>query len=207
MKKSRTAGSKAIYLCLLVILSGLVVGAFLVSEMNPLVLLASSIVFFIPGRICGIVWREFFSGRKLLTLGRPLDAEKHFERFLMDVRSNPWKKKMIALSWGIYTSDIEVMTLNNLGVICLETGRFAEATAYFEQAIALDPEAPLPYYNLALIAVANNDVDLAEKHLKRSLELGFHGSSRDDLIRKAGELLAHFEGGQVAAGSAASADS
>ena len=129
-----------------------------------------------------------------MTQGHFAEAEPLFEAFLAKVKKKPWIKKLIVFSWGMYTRDIEVMTLNNLGAIKIEQGNFLEGKEFLDRSIAMDAQAPLPYFNLALIAAADGKKDLAEELLQKSQERGFTGSSVDQLIREAGELLARIEG-------------
>ncbi len=191
---SRTSKYKLLYVLALIALSGLAVWAILASGKSPVVIAGVVLVLIVPGRICGVYWREFFKGRNLMTHGRFLEAEPYFERFLAKLRDRPWLKRLIIFSWGMYTRDIEVMTLNNLGVISIEQGKFEDARELLDRAVSLDPQAPLPYFNLALIAAADNREDLAKELLGKAEERGFTGSSVDQLIRQAGELLARIEG-------------
>jgi hypothetical protein len=77
---------------------------------------------FIPDVCRGILYREFFRGRRLLGEHREPEAIDHLQRFLADVRARPWLKPMIWLSWSIYTPDIEAMTLNNIAAANLGAG-------------------------------------------------------------------------------------
>ncbi len=191
---NRTSKYKLLYIIVLIGLGALAIWVTLESKKNLIVIFGIVIIFLIPGRICGVYWRDFFKGRNLMIHGRFLDAEPYFKTFLSKVRERPWLKNLIIISWGMYTRDIEVMTLNNLGTIYIEQGRFIKAKEYLNQAIAIDSEGPLPYFNLALIAAAENQNDLAIEFFRKSKEKGFTGSSFDQLIRQTGELLARIEG-------------
>ena len=157
-------------------------------------LLLVVLVLLLPARVCGHYWRDFFKGRNLMTHGMADEAEPFFKAFLEKLKQKPWLKRLILLSWGIYTRDIEVMTLNNLGAIQIERGEWLKGKDFLDRAIAMDPHAPLPYYNLALIAVAEGKKDSALELYRMAKERGFTGSSIDDLIRQGSELLARIEG-------------
>lgn len=129
-----------------------------------------------------------------MTQDRFAEAELFFDAFLVKVYKKPWIKKLIVFSWGMYTRDIEVMTLNNLGVIKIGQGNFLEGKRFLDRSIAMDSQDPLPYFNLALIAAAEGKEGLCQELFQQSRERGFTGSTVDELIRQAVELLARIEG-------------
>ncbi len=131
-----------------------------------------------------------------MTNGRSDEAEKAFHKFLADIQERPWIKKLIFLSWGMFTPDIEAMTWNNLGVISMEQGRLEEAKEALEKVVLMDPECPLPYNNLAIIAAAKGDETEAKALFEKSQKLGYTRSSFDQMIHHSGELLARVEGGE-----------
>jgi Flp pilus assembly protein TadD len=69
------------------------------------------------------------------------------------------------------------MTHNNMGVAQLNLGRIAEADQHFRMASEIDSEAPLPYYNLALLAQMRGDTESANSLLNKSQELGYSGTT------------------------------
>jgi tetratricopeptide (TPR) repeat protein len=153
-----------------------------------------SLLLLVPGRVQGVFWREFFRGRRLLADNDPQGAIAHFERFLSEVRDRPWLKRLIWLSWGTYTRDIEVMTLTNLGAAYLALGDFGAARRSFDQGRELDFLSPLPYFNLALLEQVQGNPEQSTRLFERARDLGFTGATSDQLFRHAGELLARIEG-------------
>jgi Tfp pilus assembly protein PilF len=86
--------------------------------------------------------------------GKNEDAQQSFARVLeLDRRSVP------ALAY--------------LGTVHAERGQLAEAVAYYERAIAADPQGPVPYYLAAdaLLKFAEVDTARVEKYLARAVEL------------------------------------
>lgn len=71
------------------------------------------IVFLIPGRIQGYYYKDFFKGRRLLVAKDFKASIEYNNKFLSDIRLHTWRKKLIWLSWGMYSKDIEAMALNN----------------------------------------------------------------------------------------------
>lgn len=191
---NRTLFYKIIYTLLIAAMSGTAVLLLINSKDKIVMLILLGAVLLLPGRICGHFWREFFRGRHLLTQGYHPEAQMYFERFLVKVKKEPWLKRLIILSWGIYTRDIEVMTLNNLAAIQIERGNFTAAREWIEQALKLDAECPLLYYNLAIIAAASAEMIKAEELFMQATQKGYSNSSIDQMIRHAGELLARIEG-------------
>jgi Flp pilus assembly protein TadD len=86
------------------------------------------------------------------------------------------------------------MALNNLGAAYLEIDDFAAAEDAFSAALAIDPEYPLPHYNLAIERVLANDAPAAAGHMAEAERLGFRGTGIDAIIRQGQSLLARVEG-------------
>lgn len=182
------------YVLVCIVLVGAVVLTAFKSEDPLIVLFLASAIFFIPGRVQGWLWRDFFTGRRLLASGRREESIEHFDKFLKLVRKRPWLKKMIWLSWGIYTRNIEVMTLGNLGAAYIEVGKPDLAEQFLREAMSLDPECPIAYYNLGLLAGMRGHLEQANEYLLRARKLGYARGAIDKIISQLGQTLADFEG-------------
>jgi len=191
---NRTTQYKIMLPIVILVMVCITVLIYLNSGQNHYLLLILVIVFVIPGRVCGVFWRDFFKGRNLMTQKRYNEAIPYFESFLIKVKEKPWIKNLMIFSWGIYTRDIEAMTLNNLGGIYIEQSEILKAEEYFKQAISIDNLYPLPYYGLAIIADIKGNRDKAITLLKESEGKGLSNNSLDQAFRKSGEILAKIEG-------------
>lgn len=193
---SRTAKLKLAHLFVVVILGAAAI-AFLISLdgiQNRAYYLFLLVITLAPGRINGHYWREFYKGRRLLTREAYSEALPHFMRFLEITRARPGLKHLVWFVGSVYTRDIEVMTLNNIGAIHLMLGDLDKATAALEMARERDPEMPHIYYNLSVIAMVRREPDRGERLFDESRRLGYRGTWDDRLIKKAGVALAEFEG-------------
>jgi len=94
----------------------------------------------------------------------------------------------------MYTRDIEVMTVGNLGAAWLDLGKYDLAEEFFREAISLDPEGPTAYYNLGQLATMRGEFDQAEEYLLKARKLGYSRGAVDKMIAKVGQLLADYEG-------------
>jgi tetratricopeptide (TPR) repeat protein len=148
----------------------------------------------IPGRVLGAVFREHFRGRRQLDAGNFEAALEHFSMFLAQIREQPWRRRFMCLSWAFYTWNIEAMTLNNIGSCLMNLGRFDEAEEKLHEAISLDAEYAMPYWNHAVLAFLRGDESVAESHVKRAAQLGYRHSTSDHLIQAVQMISAKIEG-------------
>jgi len=122
---------------------------------------AAALVLLVPGRIAGHYYRDMLTGRRLMDARRFAEAIPYFERFLQRIEARPGLKRLIWLSPGIYTCDVEAMALNNLGATRLELGEFDQVEAPLRRALFIDPNYPIPYVNLAHLALLRGDSEAA----------------------------------------------
>jgi tetratricopeptide (TPR) repeat protein len=156
--------------------------------------IAIVLILLIPGRVQGFLYREFFQGRKLLDQRRAVEAIGFFQRFLLVVRSRPWIKRAMWLSWAIYTPDIEAMTLNNIGAANLELGRLDESERALKEALIVDKKYAIPHFNMAVVHEMRGNRMLAENALAEAKRLGYSGGTIDVILNRAQSLLAGVEG-------------
>lgn len=192
---SRTAWHKIGFLVVICVITAPTIFLIYSSSNEPLAaIILVALFFIILGRVQGIFYRELFLGRRLFDQHRYEDAIKYFQDFLANVGARSWLKRMIWLSWPIYTPNVVAMTLNNIGAANLELGRFDEAESAFEEAISLDKAYPLPYFNMAVLHEIHGNRVLSEKALAEASRLGYSGGTIDIIINRAGSLLARIEG-------------
>ena len=191
---SRTSKYKVTYLAVLIFASSSALYILYQFKENYYVIFFIMILFLVPGRIQGYLWRDFFIGRRLVWQHKYEEAIHHFKKFEQNLAENEWLKNAIWLAAFIYSKSIKVMTLNNIGVCCLELGELEKARKYFETALKLDDECPLPSYNLSIVSEIQGDHGLAVKQFNTSVKLGYSRTSIDQMIHKAGEIYARIEG-------------
>ena len=86
------------------------------------------------------------------------------------------------------------MTLNNVGAAHLTLGHLDESKRALEAAIVIDPQYPLPFFNLAVLHSARDERELAERAAAEAARLGFTGSTMDAVLNRASSVLAGVEG-------------
>ena len=76
------------------------------------------------------------------------------------VKTNAEKMAIYKKASEIYPNDFRAY--NNMGVICFEEGKLADASAMFNKAVQMNPTAPEVQMNLGLMDLANNEMQKAE---------------------------------------------
>jgi tetratricopeptide (TPR) repeat protein len=152
------------------------------------------IAFLVPGRVQGVLWRDFFRGRHALQENRVLDAVAQFRRFEAALARHPWLRYAIFLQWSFYTWNAEAMLWNNIAACDLALGKLDAAEAGLQHARTLDPGNPLPYFNLAVVAQAKGLPERAAELIAEAKAKGFRGGTRERVIAMAGSILAAVEG-------------
>ncbi|MEM1118467.1 MAG: tetratricopeptide repeat protein [Bacteroidota bacterium] len=192
---SRTTRFKLLYVGLLVVLGALAL--IILSSLNWSygAVAVVVVILLIPGRVQGHFYRDLFKGRRLVEAGRYNDSIQHSERFLREVRRRPGLKRLIWFAGVIYTDDPEAMALSNIGVAHLEAGRFDAAETTLREALRVDPEYPLPLYNLAVLFEASGKHEEAVGFFQNAAALGYQRDGFDQVVHRAGSILARIEGG------------
>ncbi|MGH8583591.1 MAG: hypothetical protein ACREWG_12575 [Gammaproteobacteria bacterium] len=139
----------------------------------------------IPGRLQQIYWKEYFRGQRLQLKGQHAEAMQQFEGFLARLEKHPGLRHLIWFSQWFYTQNVEVMALNNMGVSALWLEDEEKAEALLNKAAKLDPDSPLPYYNLAVMHYALGDEASGAKYLTKAKALGYKESSLRSLAKLA----------------------
>jgi len=189
---SRTARYKLQYVISLGILMVVAGVAAWSLRSQPLALLGVAVLFLIPGRVSGLVWRDLYRGRRLLEAGQLEASLLCSQRFVESIRERPRLRGLWWLAFAVYTRDSKAMALNNLGAAQLELGSFDEAESSFREALAADPQYPIPHYNLAVLAEVRGDSPAAREHAAEAVLLGYERAASDRVIQAAGALLARI---------------
>jgi tetratricopeptide (TPR) repeat protein len=190
---SRTTIYKAGYLAAVLGIAAIAVLAIRAIGASSIAYFAVAAVLLIPGRIQGAFYRDLFNGRRALDVGNPAAALEHFNRFRLTLRSHPWRKSLIWLSWSVHTPSAEAMAMNNIGSAHYALAAFDSAQASWQDSIALDPSYPLPHVNLAVLSATRGDESSATESIATARRLGYSGSKLDRAVSQVQSLLAAVE--------------
>jgi len=95
---------------------------------------------------------------------------------------------------GFYTRDVEAMTQNNIGAVLIREGNLDQAEYRLAQAIQIDDQYPIPYYNMALLGELRGEREAAVRSLSTAQSLGYRQTNIDEIANKAASILAIVEG-------------
>lgn len=182
---NRTIKNRILYALALFVVAGILVGTgYTLIQINGdtkyveiYVLIAIAVILLIPGRVQQFYWKDYFQGQRLQLKGKHSEALAHFERFLEAVRKRPTLRHLIWFSQWFYTSNVEVMALNNMGVSAMWLQDSDKAESLLKAAAQLDPESPLPYFNLSVMHYALGADAEGAKNLAKAETLGYKTAS------------------------------
>ena len=86
-------------------------------------------------------------------------------------RDKEWPEAATAMGKAMDLRETDAVAMFNYGVYLMNSGDGAGAKVAYEKTIAIDPNRPLAYYQLGLIAVSNAENDVAIQHFEKFLEL------------------------------------
>lgn len=146
----------------------------------------------IPIRLKKVLLSNFFLGRSLLNKGKHESALPYFRSFMLDLSKKPWLKQFKWISINIYTSDIEVKTLNHMAVAQMELGKLDEAHVSLQKAVELDEQSPFPYFNFAILFWIRGNETVARQMTEKSHALGYKAATTDNIELLGTSLLARL---------------
>jgi tetratricopeptide (TPR) repeat protein len=162
---------------------------------NYNVVFVVALLFFIPGRVSSTFLKDLYLSRRFLNSERYAEAIEAGERFLETIKSQPWRRKLIYLTWSLYTWNVEAMARNNIGAASMMTGNFERARSELQAALTLDAGYALPYANLAAIEAAAGQHEESERLAELARQHGYSGQRTERLVDKVGALYATVQGG------------
>lgn len=148
----------------------------------------------LPGRILGFFWRDLLRGLRLLNEKNFEESKRHSELFLARLKLHPWLKNLIWLGSSTYSRDPEALALNNLGAAEIMLGEVDAARHHLDDAIAVDPLNPLPFFNMGTLYVALGDQQSAATWFKKAVALGYSQSVVDRIVMSSQKRFADEDG-------------
>ncbi len=137
----------------------------------------------VPGLLQRHYWSDMLAGLHYLNQKNYALSKVHSERFLVQLRERPWLKRLIWLGTSSYSRDVEAMARNNLGAAMVKLGESDAARAQLTQAMALDPECPLPYRNMGMLLLHTATLAEAQPWLEKAVALGLNDGWSDRVVR------------------------
>ena len=161
---------------------------------TPAMMFLLAVLFLLPGRLSGWLWRDLYRSLRLHDVGQYEAATQASQAFLDRLGQQPHLRRYWWLAWAVYTRDPKAMALNNLGASQLELGQLADAEESLRRALACDPEYPIPHYNLAVLSSLRQDPVAMQEHANTAIRLGYVRNAADRALATAGRMLASMEG-------------
>ena len=193
---NRTSSYKLLYISIVVVAIATVAAVSVRFELGTLGLLFLAMLLFLPGRIGGYVLRDLFRGRHFVTAKEYEKAIAASELFLDVIDHQPWRQYFMYCFFGIYTWNTRAMALNNIGAANMELGHLSEAESQLVQALEFDDDYPIPYFNLAVIAAAREDMERSDQMLSNARQRGYNQSNQsltDEVIARVATAYARLQ--------------
>ncbi|HVE16250.1 MAG TPA: hypothetical protein VNB29_05910 [Chthoniobacterales bacterium] len=161
---------------------------------SPFGILLLVAILLLPGRILGFFYRDLMRGLRLLRAKEYAESKRHSELFLETLARKPWIRHVAWLGGGAYSRDPEALALNNLGCAEIGLADFGSSRLHLEQSIAVDPQNPLPYFNMGLAMNVQGEISAARAWFEKAHARGYSRSAIDAIISASQAAFACTDG-------------
>jgi tetratricopeptide (TPR) repeat protein len=191
---TRTTFYKGVYFGMAIVAGAISLAVLLHYRFSPTAIVAVVVALLLPGRILGYFWKDLLRGLRLLNAREFAASKICSQRFLEEVGSKPWLKKLVWLGSGSYSRDPEALALNNLGAAEVQLGELTLARQHLDRAIEVDPLCPLPYFNTGALLAASGMPHEAELWFEKAERLGYKRGISDKIVAIAQTRFANTDG-------------
>jgi len=161
-------------------------------QYGPVIVVA--LLFFLPGRVSSHFLKDLYRSRRFFDLERYDEAIERGEDFLETLRAEPWRSKLIYLTWSLYSWNVEAIARNNIGAASMMKGNADRARREFMAALARDPNYALPYANLAALEAAAGAQEESERLAALACRNGYSGRRTEKLVDRVAAAYAKLQG-------------
>ena len=191
---SRTTLYKAHYFGTIAVLGLCALWLLYYSELSPICFIVLLVTLVLPGRVLGFFWRDLLRGLRLLNTRQFAESRRHSQLFLQTLHKRPHLRKLVWLGSSTYSRNPEVLALNNLGAAELHLGEIESAKEHLARATMIDRKCPLPYFNMGLIYILEENVEEAERCFQKAARLGYKNRLSDRIVKAAQARFARSDG-------------
>ncbi len=172
------------YIFLFIIFDIVLISAVLVYflDVPAYYLLISALLIFGLGRLVGYPLRDFYKGFSAMRNQKWGKAQNHFYRFLRELEEQPWRRNLMYYNFGNFTSEVDAMAHNNLGLTYLETNPLEKAEVHLKKAIGIDDQYSKAHYNLAVVYQLQKRLEESKVHFEKAVELGMDNVNYDQFV-------------------------
>src|SRR5690606_5148910 len=96
--------------------------------------------------------RDYLVARRRLRRREWLEAVEGFQRFERKASKGGWRWASVLLHLSIYSFDGVAIARNGVGQALIGAGQLDRAVTWLRSALQRDPQYPVPYVNLAVVA-------------------------------------------------------
>ena len=147
------------------------------------------LIAFLPNRIQGFKFRDFYNARNVMSKRNYKDSTEQFEAFLKKLKKDPSLQKYEKFMININTKSILALTENSLGASYLMMGDLSKAEEHFEEAIKADPMYATPHYNLGLVSFARRQDAKGKEYYDKARALGLRVNDMNEVKEQVKQVM------------------
>jgi len=133
----------------------------------------------------GVWGRDFFIGRRLARRREWANAIERYQRFEQKLLKASWRRVTVVLYLSIYTFDGVAVARNDIAQAFMNAGDLDSAVAWLRSALQRDPQYPVPYVNLSVVAAMRRDETTARREMSKAVQLGYSPVGAQQILRRA----------------------
>jgi tetratricopeptide (TPR) repeat protein len=133
-----------------------------------------------------VVWgRDFFVAKRLARRREWVRAVERYQRFEQKLLKAHWRHATVVLYLSIYTFDGAAIVRNDIAQAYIDAGDLDRAVTWLRSALQRDPQYPVPYVNLSVVAAMRRDEATARREMSKAVALGYSPVGARRILRRA----------------------
>jgi tetratricopeptide (TPR) repeat protein len=168
-----------------IVITAIALAYLILIRLPAVVALGAASVLVAIGILLAILGRDFMRGRYRASRRQWQQALTHYRRFEKKLLKSRISPVFAPLYLSVYSFDGVAIVRNNIGQVLVNLRELDQAEDVLRSALQRDPLYPLPYLHLGVIAAMRHQEDLAQREMRKAVQLGYSPNSAQKLLRSA----------------------